>query len=114
MDMENQGNIRQLVDRYGPENVVVVLGSTDVEGVEMSAETLTVGDPSFSGPLGGVQLGLRVYHILEPEVKAMIPPDLYEEKLGMVEMISDVDRIQAALRKMRENFGSGQAELRES
>jgi hypothetical protein len=51
----------------------------DIEGAEIAAETLTVGDPSFAGPLAGVSLGLPIYHILEPDVKAAVPEDVYEE-----------------------------------
>ena len=35
-----------------------------------AAETVTAGDPTFAGPLTGVQLGLTVYHVCEPEMKA--------------------------------------------
>lgn len=100
--MENQTTIKRLAEEYGSENLVVVLGATDVEGVEISAETLTIGDPSFSGPLAGVQLGLRVYHILEPVIKAMIPEDLYQEKLAMQEMLIDTEALQKSLQKIRE------------
>lgn len=102
MDMENQKTIKKLADEHGSERLVVVLGATDVEGLEISAETLTLGDPSFSGPLTGVQLGLQVYHIMEPEIKSLFPQDLYQEKLGMMEMIVDSEAIQKALGKIRE------------
>lgn len=101
MDMENQRTIKDLADKYGAENLVVVMGATDLDSIEINAETMTVGDPSFSGPLAGTPLGLRVYHILEPELKAMIPQDLYQERVGMIEMITDPDRIGQTLRKMR-------------
>jgi betaine reductase len=103
MDMENQKTIKRLAEENGSDNLMVVLGATDLEGVEISAETLTVGDPSFSGPLTGVQLGLQVYHILEPDIKKCFPEDMYEEKLAMMEMIVDTEAIQNALSKIREN-----------
>ena len=101
MDMDNQKTIKRLADEHGAENLVVVLGATDVESAEITAETLTIGDPSFSGPLAGVQLGLQVYHIMEPAIKAMIPEDLYQEKLAMQEMLVDTEALQEALQKLR-------------
>jgi hypothetical protein len=58
MDPENQGRIRQIVDEHGADNVIVVLGAADAEALEVTAETVTEGDPAFVGPLAGVQLGL--------------------------------------------------------
>jgi glycine reductase len=81
---------------------VVVLGATDVEGAEITAETVTLGDPSFAGPLGGVSLGLPVYHILEPEVKAAIPVDVYEQQAGFMEMVADTEAIGKKFKEIRE------------
>jgi len=102
MTIDNQKTIMKYAEEFGRDNIVVVLGATDIEGLEISAETLTTGDPSFAGPLAGVQLGLHVYHILEPVVKAVLPQDLYEEKLAMVEMIVDGEEIQKSLEKIRQ------------
>lgn len=102
MDAENQTTIMRIADEYGADNVLVFLGAGDVEGVEISAETLVVGDPSFAGPLAGVQLGLQVYHILEPSLKKYIPEDLYEEKLGIFELVIDGQQIEQSLSKLRE------------
>lgn len=102
MDAENQALMQRLAAEHGKDKLVVVLGASDPEGVEISAETLTLGDPSFAGPLAGVQLGLRVYHILEPELKQVIPPEVYEEKLGIFELTMDHERMGASLAKIRE------------
>lgn len=102
MDAENQALMQRLAAEHGKDKLVVVLGASDPEGVEISAETLTLGDPSFAGPLAGVQLGLRVYHILEPELKQVIPPEVYEEKLGIFELTMDRERMGASLAKIRE------------
>ena len=48
MDPENQGRIKSTVERYGSDDLVVVLGAADLEGLEMVAETVTEGDPSSS------------------------------------------------------------------
>ena len=59
------------------------------------------GDPSWAGSLAGVALGLPVYHIIEPEIKAQIAPDVYKEHLELMEIALDVERISQALDKIR-------------
>ena len=98
MDAESQANIKKLAenekrDTQSLDDIIVVLGASDVEGAEISAETVTLGDPSFTGPLAGVSLGLHVYHILEPELKATVPSDIYEENVGIWAMVADVEEI---------------------
>jgi glycine reductase len=102
MDMENQAAIKRLVDENGADNLVVVLGAADLEGAEITAETVTVGDPSFAGPLAGVSLRLPVYHILEPEVKKAVPADVYEEQAGFMEMVVDTEGIGKKFKEIRE------------
>ena len=75
MNFENQGVIKRLADQYGPENLAVVLGNGEASGVEVFAETVTEGDPSYAGPLAGVALKIPVYHVLEEEVMAVVPED---------------------------------------
>ena len=62
MDLENQKRVKEFADEYGAENLVVVLGAAEGEAAGLAAETVTLGDPTFAGPLTGVQLGLTVYH----------------------------------------------------
>ena len=50
----------------------------------MAAETVTAGDPTFAGPLAGVSLGLKVYHICEPEIKEEIDEAVYDEQISMM------------------------------
>lgn len=102
MDLENQGRIKELAERYEKGDVIVVLGASDPESVKLVAETVTLGDPSYAGALAGVQLGLPVYHILEPELKAQVDPKVYQQQVGMMEMVLDVPTLIAPLRKMRE------------
>ena len=47
---------KRFADQYGAENVVVVLGAAEGEAAGLAAETVTAGDPTFAGPLAGVQL----------------------------------------------------------
>jgi betaine reductase len=81
--------------------VVVILGTPDAESAELYAETVVHGDPSWAGPLAGVSLGLQVYHIMEPEIKAQIDPAVYKEHLGLMEIALDIERISQALNRIR-------------
>jgi|SRR5690554_1271290 glycine reductase len=91
MDLENQSRIKDLVEKVGKENVVVILGGAEAEASGLAAETVTTGDPTFAGPLTGVQLGLPVYHIFE--LKDIVPEDVWEDQISMMEMVLDVDDI---------------------
>ena len=101
MDLENQQRVKDAAEKYGVEDLIVVLGSSDPEGAEIYAETVTMGDP-FAGPLAGASLGLCVYHVLEPEMKAEADPQKWEEQIGMMEMVLNGDALAEAVRKMRE------------
>jgi betaine reductase len=100
MDLENQAAIKELAERVGAENLVVVLGMPG-EGVRLAAETLTRGDPSWAGPLAGVSLGLPVFHILEESVRTQVPEAIYAEKLQMMEMVMDLEKIEGDLAEVR-------------
>jgi len=80
---------------------VVVLGAPDADSAELYAETLINGDPTWVGPLAGVSLGLPVYHIMEPEIKSQIAPDVYQEHLALMEIALDVNKITEGLNRAR-------------
>ena len=104
MDLENQKRVKEFAEKYGAENIVVVLGAAEAEASGLTAETVTNGDPTFAGPLTGVQLGLRVYHVCEPEVKDECDPAVYDEQVGMMEMVLDVDEIVSEMSSIRDQF----------
>ena len=104
MDLENQKRVKEMAEKYGAENIIIVLGAAEGEAAGLAAETVTAGDPTFAGPLTGVQLGLRVYHICEQEMKAEIPEDIYEEQVSMMEMVLDVDNIAEEMSAIRNEF----------
>jgi len=99
MDPENQDRIKGLVDEYGADDLVVVLGAADLESLEVAAETVTLGDPAYVGPLAGVQLGLPVIHILEEDVKEQVDDGVYDEQVGLLEMTLDIEQVREAARK---------------
>lgn len=109
MDLEIQQRIKDLAEKYGAENVVVILGGAEPEAAGIAAETVTNGDPTFAGPLAGVSLGLAVYHIVEPEVKAACDAKVYDEQVGMMEMVLDVDALSKEVGKYREQYSKYKA-----
>ena len=101
MDLENQKRVKDAADEFGAENVMVLIGASEAEAAGLAAETVTVGDPTFAGPLAGVALNLMVYHVVEDEVKQQIDPSVYEEQVGMMEMVLDVDAISQEMKSVR-------------
>ena len=104
MDLENQKRVKDFADEYGAENLVVVLGAAESEAAGLAAETVTAGDPTFAGPLTGVQLGLTVYHVCEPEMKAEFDEAVYDEQVSMMEMVLDVDDIVSEMSAIRDEY----------
>ncbi|OPZ64433.1 MAG: Glycine/sarcosine/betaine reductase complex component A1 [Firmicutes bacterium ADurb.Bin506] len=104
MDLENQARVKELAEKYGPENVVVVIGGAEAEASGLTAETVTAGDPTYAGPLAGVQLGLSVWHIVEDELKQEIDPAVYEDQVSMMEMVLDVDAIKQEVSSIRQQY----------
>ena len=96
MDLENQKRVKEFAEEYGAENLVVVLGAAEGEAA--------AGDPTFAGPLTGVQLGLTVYHVCEPEMKAEFDEAVYDEQVGMMEMVLDVDDIVSEMQAIRDQL----------
>jgi len=105
MDLENQNRVKGVAEKYGAENVIVLLGASEAEAAGLAAETVTNGDPTFAGSLTGVQLGLRVYHVVEPEFKEAVDSAVYDEQIGMMEMVLDVDEIISEMSAMRDQYG---------
>lgn len=104
MDLENQKRVKELTEKHGAENMVVVLGAAEGEASGLAAETVTNGDPTYAGPLTGVQLGLRVYHVCEPEIKDEVDEAIYDEQVSMMEMVIDVDDIISEMTSIREQY----------
>ena len=102
--MENQKRVKEFAEQFGPENLVVILGAAEGEASGIAAETVTAGDPTFAGPLTGVSLGLQVYHICEEEIKSAVDAAVYDEQVGMMEMVLDLDEISSEMKSIREQY----------
>ena len=85
MDLENQKRIKEAAENSVTKTLWFLLGAAEAEAAGLAAETVTVGDPTFAGPLAGVELNLAVYHIVEEEIKSQIDEAIYEDQVGMME-----------------------------
>ena len=97
MDLENQKRVKDFAEQYGAENIVVLLGAAEAEAAGLAAETVTAGDPTFAGPL-------LVYHVVEEECKEQFDADVYDEQVGMMEMVLDVDEIAEEMNDIRSEY----------
>ena len=105
MDVRSQEAILNLAKEHGKDSIIVLLGSPDPESAEIAAETVVIGDPSWAGPLAGAQLGLVVHHILDPVIKAEIPPEVFEEQIGVMADVLDAAGVTKAVEEMRKRGG---------
>ena len=104
MDLENQRRVKELAEKHGAENILVILGASEGESAGLAAETVTAGDPTYAGPLAGVSLGLKVYHCIETEFKDAVDEEVYEEQIGIMEMVLDVDTIVEEVKAIRDEY----------
>jgi glycine/sarcosine/betaine reductase complex component A len=101
MDLQSQAAIARLAKTHGCENLVVLLGAPDPESAEIAAETVVLGDPACAGALAETQLGLDVYHILEDEIRAALPVDIYDEQVGVMADVLEPAELAAAVAAVR-------------
>ncbi len=101
MDLEVQGRVKQLVEEYGKDELPVLLGAPNVDAARLQFETMTRGDPTYAGPLGGIELGLEAYHVFEPAVKEVIDPSRYSDLIETLELGLEADSIVEALQQAR-------------
>ncbi len=102
MDLPTQETIKPLADEHGKDSLLVLIGAPDAESAGIAAETVVLGDPSWAGPLAGVQLGLPVYHVLEDELRSAVPEKVREEQVGLMVDMLEVDAIAEAIREFRD------------
>jgi hypothetical protein len=101
MDLESQEKILRLSQASDPNDLVVLIGAPDPEAAEITAETVVSGDPAFAGALAGTQLGLAVYHVLDDDVKAEVPDDVWEDQIGVMADVLEAEALVAAVVSMR-------------
>ena len=101
MDLQSQEVIKRLAEEHGPDRLLVLLGAPDPEAAEIAAETVVLGDPTYAGALAETQLGLEVYHGLEDEIRMQIPPEVFEEQIGVMADVLDAAGLAEAVAGMR-------------
>ncbi len=101
MDLESQEKILRLSQEHDPKDLVVLIGAPDPEAAEITAETVVSGDPAFAGALAGTQLGLDVYHVLDDDVKAEVPDDVWDDQIGVMADVLEAEALVAAVVSMR-------------
>ena len=106
MDVQSQEAIKRLAEQHGKDKLLVLLGAPDAESAEIAAETVVLGDPSYAGPLAGAQLGLVVHHILDREIRQEVPPEIWEEQIGVMTDVLNAGALTAAVAAMRQR-GAG-------
>lgn len=104
MDLQIQQRVKDAAEKYGAENCVVILGTSDAESAEIYAETVTNGDPSFAGPLAEVPLGLPVYHVFEEIVREECDEAQWKERISMLEAFFDPPGLAAAVKGVRSAY----------
>ena len=102
MDLGSQETIKRLSDEHGADKLLVLLGAPDAESAEIAAETVRVGDPTYAGALAEAQLGLSVYHALEPEFKDQVSDEVWEDQIGVMADVLEAEEIAEAVKAMRE------------
>ncbi len=85
----------------GTDELVVLLGTPNAESSKLYGLTVTEGDPSWAGVLAGVRLALPVYHIAEPEIKSQVEPGVYQDQVGLAEMVLETDEIIETMQQVR-------------
>ena len=94
-----------MTDQLGTQDMVVLLGTPNAESSRLYGLTVTEGDPSWAGVLAGVRLELPVYHIMEPEIKSQVDSQVYEEQVGLTELVLDTGEIIETLQQVRVSQG---------
>ena len=84
----------------------MLLGTPTADSTELYAITMTEGDPSWAGVLAGVALKLPVYHVTEDEIKEQVDPVVYEEEIGIAEMVLEVDALRDAAKQVRDRVSA--------
>jgi|ERR1700722_9983349 glycine reductase len=103
MDLATQERILEVTSNLADdEKLTVVLGAPDAESAELSAMTVTSGDPTYAGALAGVQLGLPVYHVLEDAVVRASDADAYDQHVGLMADVLAADEIREAMDRARD------------
>lgn len=68
-------------------------GVTNEQYLDVGSRTVMDGDPSWSGPLAGEGLHLKVFHVFEPRIKDHIPQAVYDDEMMLLELAVGDEKI---------------------
>jgi len=100
--LAEQDKIKALAEKYGAENLIIVFGLNQPFTLSILAETFKNGDPSYAGPLAGIALGLKSYHIFE--LKEFIPENIWEDQMEFKELETEdslIENIKSVMEEIR-------------
>ncbi len=86
---------------------MVVCGLNEPRNLRVVATTVRDGDPSFTGALAGIALGLPTWHILELEGE--VPAEVWREEMAMKELEIEEDTAAAIFATLSELRGEARA-----
>ena len=95
--------MKALAEKYGSEDLVVVLGLNQPFTLRIMGATFKEGDPSYAGPLGGLALGLVSYHIFE--LKDEVPSEVWQREMAFHELEledEEIEKICTVMKEIRE------------
>ena len=104
LDSTVQSDIENLVDQFGAENIVLIIGSTNVNYARIIAQTVTTGDPTNSGPLTDVELSLPVYHVFDPLLESHCNYDVYDDEISSLASGSNATDLVEAVQTIRDQY----------
>jgi glycine/sarcosine/betaine reductase complex component A len=104
IDDETKQEIKYMIEKYGAENIIAILGCAEVETSALTARILSTGDSDGIQYLSGAKLGIAVYHMLEPEIKTECNSTVYNKQCSMMEMVLDSNEIIKEIKSLREQY----------
>jgi len=98
----SQENVARIAEEQNKDNLIAIWGISDIQPLIIGAITINKGDCfGFSGALANKELGLKSYHVLEPEIIAAIPQTIYAQEIMFIELSKDPSKLQMIFEIMR-------------
>ncbi len=88
MDLDSQMRIKKLSEKYGTDDMVVIIGTGDKETTRLAAHTMT-------------SLKLKVFHALEDSFMNAVGNESWEEHLKIYETLIDTESTLKVLHEIR-------------
>lgn len=109
IDEETNQEIKQITEKYGEENIIVILGCAEADTSTLIVRTITESilgenEPDAIHNLSGAEFGMNIYHMLEPEIKDECNSTVYDKHCKVMEIVLDSDKIIKELKSIRELY----------